>query len=265
MARFFYVSIVCLSFFASKAQLVPSPLEVAEAENRKAFMQHFSLPVPARAWELDSDTVASWKQWELVENFSFGKDRGNIPMIADLQSLHPYFRDQVLELIRLCRARGIGVAIVETYRTPTKQNEYKSMGRRYTRSRGGYSNHQYGLAVDIVPVIDSVAQWHNIKLWKKIGPIGERLGLRWGGRWRNLFDPGHFEWTGARGTYNLTQGRFPAIPKSSQYPCIDQDLKELQLYWKAWEAEQSSVARKEIYKEGIKLSASKDVGQGGND
>jgi hypothetical protein len=222
-----------------------NPLDSREAESRAEFVKYFSQPIPTRHWEI-KDTVEAWKRWDLVENFSFGKDRGSIPMIADLQSLHPYFRDKVLELIRICRSRGIEVAIVETYRTKTKQNEYRSMGRRYTRVRAGFSNHQYGLAVDIVPVINSVPQWNNIKLWKKVGPIGERLGLRWGGRWGRFFDPGHFEWTGGTSAYSLMQGKFPVVPKSALYPCINDDLKELQSHWRAWEFEQSSVATKEL-------------------
>jgi hypothetical protein len=216
-----------------------------EAESRAEFIRYFSQPVPERRWEI-VDTVEAWKRWDLVENFSFGKDRGSIPMIADLQSLHPYFRDKVLELIRLCKSRGIELAIVETYRTATKQNEYRSMGRKYTRVRAGFSNHQYGLAVDIVPVINSVPQWHNIKLWKKLGPIGERLGLRWGGRWGRFFDPGHFEWTAGTNSYSLRLGKFPAIPKPTLYPCMTEDLKELQRNWRAWESEQSSMAAKEL-------------------
>jgi hypothetical protein len=238
------------------------PVSLLEDEKRLALMHHFSQPIPVRTWKTESDTVAGWKQWALVENFSFGKDRGHIPMIADVKSLHPYFRDKVLELMRQCRLKGIELAIVESYRTPTKQNEYKSMGRRYTRTRGGYSNHQYGLAVDVVPMIDSVAQWHNIALWKKVGVVGERLGLRWGGRWRYLFDPGHFEWTGSQGTYNLVQGKFPVIPGTAHYPCIEEDLKELRRHWQAAEIEQSSIAHKEANR---LRTASKQSNQGGNE
>lgn len=223
--------------------MVSTPLASVELETRKEFIIYFSHPLQVRKWEIADDTIDAWKQWELVENFSFGTNRGTIPMIADLESLHPYFRDRVLELIRVCRTKGIQLAIVESYRTHTKQNEYKSMGRKYTRSRAGNSKHQYGLAVDVVPMIDSVAQWRNIKLWRKVGALGERLGLRWGGRWRHLFDPGHFEWTGGVGTYNLAQGVFPAVPKPANYPCIEEDLKELQRHWRAWELEQSAIAR----------------------
>ncbi len=139
------------------------------------------------------------------------------------------------------------------------------MGRRYTRSKAGHSKHQYGLAVDIVPVIDSVAQWNNIVLWRKVGVMGERLGLRWGGRWRHLFDPGHFEWTGGYGTHSLAQGIFPPIPKSVLYPCIEEDLKELQRHWKSWEVEQAAVARKAATIAGRKYTAVKLASVGGND
>jgi hypothetical protein len=236
--------LVALFLFTMVSANGQNPLLSREAESRAEFVRYFSQPVPERHWEI-TDTVEAWKRWELVENFSFGKDRGNIPMIADLQSLHPYFRDKVMELIRICRSRGIELAIVETYRTATKQNEYRSMGRKYTRVRAGFSNHQYGLAVDIVPMVASVPQWHNIKLWKKIGPIGERLGLRWGGRWGRFFDPGHFEWTSGTNAYSLMQGKFPIVPKPTLYPCITEDLKELQQHWRAWEAEQSSLTSKE--------------------
>jgi hypothetical protein len=191
------------------------------------------------------DTVDGWKNWATNENYKFGKDRGDLMMISDLRALHPYFRDRIIELIRLCKARGIELAVVETYRTHAKQHEYKSMGRKFTRSGAGRSKHQYGLAVDVVPIVNGQAEWHDLALWKRIGVIGERLGLRWGGRWRHPFDPGHFEWTGGLGTADLMTGKFPPIPQQdAQYPCITEDLRLLSRYWDSWETEQSSLASK---------------------
>lgn len=207
--------------------------------HREAFKWVYETPVPAPI-----DTADAWQRWHIVENYSFGKNRGSLPMIADLQSLHPFFRDKIIELIAQCKKKGIELAVVETYRTHAKQNEYKAMGKKYTRSVGGRSKHQYGLAVDVVPVIDSVAQWNNAQLWKKIGVTGERLGLRWGGRWRHPYDPGHFEWTGGLSSYHLASGTFPAVPKPNQYPCVDEDLKRLKQYWSAWETEQATLVRK---------------------
>src|SRR3990170_6849590 len=103
---------------------------------------------------MDLDTLNGWKDWSYVENYAFGKDRGSLPMINDLKSLHPFFRDQIVKLIELCKAKGIELAIVETYRTHAKQHEYKTMGKKYTTSKAGQSKHQYGLAVDVVPVVN---------------------------------------------------------------------------------------------------------------
>ncbi|HYC87447.1 MAG TPA: hypothetical protein VEB86_19575, partial [Chryseosolibacter sp.] len=83
------------------------------------------------------EILEPWKEWKMVDNHTFGKDRGSIPMIADLRSLHPYFRDKIALLIRKCEAKGITLAVVESYRTHAKQSEYYSMGRKYTRSAGG--------------------------------------------------------------------------------------------------------------------------------
>ncbi len=191
------------------------------------------------------DTINGWKNWNLVENFNFGKDRGDLSMIADVQALHPYFRDKVLELIKECKANGIELAVVESYRTHAKQHEYKTMGKKYTSSGAGRSKHQYGLAIDIVPIVDSVAVWDNVLLWKKVGTTGEKLGLRWGGRWRKPYDPGHFEWTAGLTSTHLGAGIFPSVPScDTVYPCMQDDIKLLKKYWKEWEISQSLLTRK---------------------
>lgn len=241
MARIIVFSIVCVVFSAGvhAQQMLLSDDEQGFRNER---LIHFSQPVQLRRWEIADDTVDEWKQWEMNDNYSFGINRGTMSMIADLESLHPYFRDKVLELMRICKAKGIQLAIVETYRTHAKQTEYKTMGRKYTRTKAGQSKHQYGLAVDVVPMIDSIPQWRNIKLWRKIGPIGERLGLRWGGRWHKLFDPGHFEWTGGLLTADLAKGKMPKVPHPEQYPCLEEDIRGLRRHWKSWESEQSAIA-----------------------
>jgi hypothetical protein len=187
----------------------------------------------------------AWKNWSYVENYEFGNDRGSIPMITDLNSLHPFFRDQVTTLIAKCKAKGIELAIVETYRTHAKQHEYKSMGGDYTTAKAGQSRHQYGLAVDVVPIVNSKPVWKNASLWKKIGIVGEKLGLRWGGRWKNPYDPGHFEWTGGLTSRHLSAGKFPTRADfAERYPCLDDDLRLLQTYWSEWETSQSAWTRR---------------------
>lgn len=187
--------------------------------------------------------ATEWKNWLVVENFAFEKDRGSLTMISDLHALHPVFRDKVVELIRQCSLKGINVAVVETFRTHAKQNEYKGMGGKYTNSAGGRSKHQYGLAVDLVPMVNGKPQWDNQLLWKKIGIIGEKLGLRWGGRWKKPYDPAHLEWSGGLTTAHLASGLLPPIHEQD-YPCIAEDIEALRTYWKEWEAFQGMSTRK---------------------
>jgi len=239
-------SFLLLPFLAlSQNELIldrPIPYCLPQAQLIADLTKSFRFDVTSTSSSTSEDR---WKTWRTVENFAFGKDRGNLPMITDINALHPYFRDKVIALISTCKAKGIELAVVETYRTHAKQNEYKAMGKHYTRSSGGKSKHQYGLAIDVVPLIDSVAQWENVRLWRKVGLIGEQLGLRWGGRWRSLYDPGHFEWTGGLSSYHLANGQWPAIPKPLNYPCLDEELVELTDSWRAWELEQSAITRSE--------------------
>lgn len=198
---------------------------------------------------IDSATLFTdhdaWKNWSYVENYEFGNDRGSIPMITDLNSLHPYFRDQVFKLISKCKSKGIELAIVETYRTHAKQHEYKTMGGDYTTAKAGQSRHQYGLAVDVVPIVKSKPVWNSASLWRKIGATGEKLGMRWGGRWRNPYDPGHFEWTGGLTSRHLSAGKFPTRADfAERYPCLEEDLRILQSYWSEWETSQSAWTRR---------------------
>lgn len=188
------------------------------------------------------DTAHAWTDWQLAENFTFGKDRGSLQMITDLSALHPYFRDKIYQLISNCKNKGIEIRVVESFRTQAKQAEYFGMGKKYTRSKGGKSKHQYGLACDVVPIVEGVAQWEDKLLWKKVGTEGEKLGLRWGGRWRNPYDPAHFEWTGGMTTVHLAAGYFPK-PAKEVYPCIEEDIRQLRKFWNAWENEQAMTSR----------------------
>jgi hypothetical protein len=245
LALFFSLSVIFMPLgrkaYAQNTSVAVAPWSDERVTSIAELTKSFVVPEV----EIAPDTIDLWMKWKTVGNYQFGKNRGDIPMICDLSALHPFFRDKVLELISICRSKGIELAVVETYRTVAKQNEYKQLGKIYTRSAGGRSKHQYGLAVDVVPVIDSVASWHNEAVWKKVGLVGEKLGLRWGGRWRHPYDPGHFEWSGGVTAAAMERGGNPRIPHPENYPCLNDDLAILQEYWDKWEAEQkgSFVAR----------------------
>lgn len=233
-----------LEIAAQNVMLTSSPLIGAAAESLDKKDTVTTSASVAEFLPSKSETVAAgWKNWNVVENFAFGKDRGTLTMIADLDALHPYFRDKIKQLVYNCMLQGIELAVVESFRTHAKQNEYKGMGKGYTNSSGGKSKHQYGLAVDVVPMVNGKAVWDNRSLWLKVGVAGEKLGLRWGGRWKVPYDPAHFEWTGGLTSVHLSSGMQPPIP-ADEYPCIEEDLMTLRQNWKEWESLQAATVRK---------------------
>lgn len=238
MIRAALLGILLGAAIKSTSQGIPyaSGFESLRCELMNSFADSPKAPQPP-------DTLAGWLGWKTVANYTFGKNRGNLVMIADLEALHPYFRELVKTLIARCKANGIELAVVETFRTRAKQNEYRAMGKSYTRSAGGSSKHQYGLAVDVVPMKDSVAVWHSMALWRKVGAVGEKLGLRWGGRWRHPFDPGHFEWAPGVSTHQLAQGQFPPVPAHLDSAAVNDELARLTGHWRSWETEQTTTAR----------------------
>lgn len=113
-------------------------------------------------------------------------------MVNELSVLHPAFRNKVILFLSECHRQGIELRILETYRTPQRQDSLKRRGK--SMLSGGRSKHQHYLAIDVVPIVNGKLKWHDRRLWSKIGAIGQSYGLKWGGRWRRLYDPGHFEY-----------------------------------------------------------------------
>lgn len=137
-------------------------------------------------------------------------------IIRDFHILHPAFRNKIILLFVEAKRQGIDLVISETYRTPERQDMFHKM--KLTKVKSGKSKHQYGLAVDLIPVIDNISQAENKDVLKKVGLIGEKLGLKWGGRWK-FYDPVHFEYK-----WNINDalnGKLPDHPDTLIIPDID--------------------------------------------
>lgn len=98
-------------------------------------------------------------------------------------------RTRAYWLVWAARTAGIPLKITSSTRTLAEQRALVRQGR----SRTLQSAHLRGQAFDVdVHGIarQNVPRW----VWDAIGPWAEQqLGLRWGGRWASLYDPGHFE------------------------------------------------------------------------
>jgi len=109
-----------------------------------------------------------------------------------IKTLRKELQKLCLQHLEKCLEQGINLRVTEALRTIQYQNELYSKGRDangkiidkklvVTYSKGGQSFHNYGAAYDVVILENNKAVWKS-PLYKKIGEIGEGLGLIWGGR-----------------------------------------------------------------------------------
>lgn len=115
-----------------------------------------------------------------------------------IQRMHPKVRPYARQFINSAYKQGIKLRVTSTLRTYAEQNALYAQGRtdkskpKVTQAKAGESNHNFGVAMDVVPIVDGKADW-NSKDWKKIGDIGKAAGFAWGGDWKSFKDMPHFE------------------------------------------------------------------------
>ncbi|PFP10205.1 peptidoglycan-binding protein [Bacillus thuringiensis] len=133
-----------------------------------------------------------------------------------LHSLHPYVEMLAKEFLQLTKANGLDVRIYAVFRSWSEQDQLFSLGRwkpgkKVTNARGGESYHNWGLAFDAAPYENNSIPWGDIKKFKQMGYIGEKLGLTWGGRFTTIVDYPHFEYSFGLSSWDLLNGITPPI------------------------------------------------------
>lgn len=106
-----------------------------------------------------------------------------------LARLEPRTRQAAFVLVDAARRAGIPLVISSSRRSLSEQKALLLQGRTRTLQ----SKHLAGKAFDVDWFgvnRDQVPPW----LWSALGPFAEKnLGLIWGGRFKTIRDPGHFE------------------------------------------------------------------------
>lgn len=107
-----------------------------------------------------------------------------------LKEVYPELARRVRELIQRMSNRGLTLEVVQGFRSFEYQKALYEQGRTrkgpvVTNARAGQSFHNYGLAVDLCPFRAGKPDWDNAKAFDTIGAEAKRLGLEWGGTWRN--------------------------------------------------------------------------------
>jgi peptidoglycan LD-endopeptidase CwlK len=115
---------------------------------------------------------------------------------AAIATLHGKVQPIARTFVQLCAANGIKVEITSGTRTYAEQQALFDKHNGTTRAPAGYSNHNFGLAFDVTidaQPDDALQPVWESPLYKKLGTLGETLGLTWGGRWQSIDDEPHFE------------------------------------------------------------------------
>jgi peptidoglycan L-alanyl-D-glutamate endopeptidase CwlK len=101
-------------------------------------------------------------------------------------------------MVSRCKEAGIALLVTSTYRDAAAQDALYAQGRtasgkKVTNAKGGDSFHNHKVAVDVVPIVLGKCVWDDNSLWLKIGAIGMKCGLEWGGNWKSFPDKPHFQ------------------------------------------------------------------------
>lgn len=123
-----------------------------------------------------------------------------------LTDLHPQMQSMVTRFLANARAAGIDLLVTCTYRSNEEQAALYAIGRTkpgriVTNAKPGRSTHNNtlngkpaALAVDVVPLRDGKPIWAaSDPVWKRVGEIGEKVGLEWAGRWTTFREYPHFQ------------------------------------------------------------------------
>ncbi len=120
--------------------------------------------------------------------------------MRDRTKLHPRLQKKIEEFIKACDKAGLKVQITECLRTKAEQDALYAQGRtkpgaKVTNAPGySYSSmHQWGVAYDICRADGKSAFDNSDGFFDKVGQIGKKLGLEWGGDWKSPVDKPHFQ------------------------------------------------------------------------
>lgn len=115
----------------------------------------------------------------------------------NIATLQPEVRPYARALVLKAKAAGITIKVISGLRSYDEQNALYEKGRskpgpKVTNARGGYSNHNFGIAFDI-GVFGGSNYVPESPRYKAIGAMGADLGLEWGGNWKTMKDEPHFQ------------------------------------------------------------------------
>jgi len=125
------------------------------------------------------------------------------------------FRNWIAECQILAKAHGYEYKAISGNRTWEEQAKIYAQGRTapgkiVTNAKPGFSNHNYGIAVDMGvfkdgKYLDGSKPSEAEAFHRKAATIAEKYGIEWGGSWKSFKDYPHFEYKTGKTISQLRQ------------------------------------------------------------
>lgn len=119
-----------------------------------------------------------------------------------LGDVHPELARRVRRFADLCEKNGLEIRVTCGLRPYPAQDALYQQGRTIpgklvTNAKAGYSAHQFGYAIDVVPGSETfgkfTADWDGLGIaWKQVLMLGKQCNLSEGADWRAFPDRPHF-------------------------------------------------------------------------
>ena len=121
-----------------------------------------------------------------------------IKISQDISLLEPELQNIIKKLIEECKNNGLKIKITDTRRDKKEQDQLYAKGRtqsgkKVTNAKYPKSAHNWGVAFDFCRNDGKGAYNDNDNFFYKVGQIGKKYKLDWGGDWKSFKDKPHFE------------------------------------------------------------------------
>jgi peptidoglycan L-alanyl-D-glutamate endopeptidase CwlK len=119
-------------------------------------------------------------------------------MSRDVKLLHPELQIIHDQWLAECRRQGLNVLVTQTWRTKAEQDALYAQGRTtkgniVTNCKYPNSPHCWGVAFDFCRNVKGKEYDDSDDFFRKVGEIGKKLGLTWGGDFKSFVDKPHLE------------------------------------------------------------------------
>lgn len=151
-----------------------------------------------------SRTETAWQRWQ-SDARRYKCTAGSLDERSEvnLETLLPSCQDAVrrwfhAKVLPWAAQNGCTVKIIQGTRSYQEQDRLYAQGRTaagrvVTKARGGYSNHNFGVALDLGIFVGARYE-EGDRLYRKLHEAcGEPEGFLWGGGWKSMPDTPHYQ------------------------------------------------------------------------